>query len=293
VGLGDLGLVEEVRIGAHPGTVTLPDLCGDGTLGAPSGYGPTPPSSQLLEKFDGQWGLLGQDRCYVTAVSVSLRLNPSETTPGSAEFLALRKAFLVWSRLAQEWAAAWSGEPLLDFDSSRDVALHIPVGDKTLIARTPRGRTVIGGTTPLSRAQVVGVLGHASRGERLPVEYRMLLAASDAELGGDLRKAVIDATTGAEVALTLDARDRLAVRGVEPRAIEKELGRVNGLMRAYQLCKREGGSPGVGRKTLQDRLAAVRNRAAHGGENPTPHEAADAIRHARKVVSALRRLPEL
>ncbi|MEN8649058.1 hypothetical protein ABCR94_00005, partial [Streptomyces sp. 21So2-11] len=152
--------------------MTLPILKGDGTLGAPLGYGRQPLPSQLVEKFDGRWGILEPDRCYVTAASASLLLHPQETTPGSAELLTLREAFSEWSRTLEEWAAAWSGELILDFDASQEVALHIPVGEKILIARLPRGRTVIGGTVPLTLAQVIGALNRASRKKRLPVEHR-------------------------------------------------------------------------------------------------------------------------
>lgn len=289
--VGDLGLVKKVRIGTRTVIMAFPVLNGDGTLSAPLSCGRQLPL-RLAEKFDGRWGSLEADRCYVAAASASILLHPEEVVAGSAEFLVLREAFFGWCRTVQEWAAAWSGEPLRDFDSSRDVALHIPLGDTVLIASPPRGRTVIGGTVPLHRDQVIAAFDHASRGQRLPTEHRMLLAARDAELGGDLRKAVIDAATAAEVALSLYVRDHLRAKGVQSALRDEWMSGVNGLTQLYRLCKKLGGTPGIGQDPLSKGLAAARNRAVHGGNNPTRDEVAVAIRQAKTIVRALRSLPE-
>ncbi|WP_432117215.1 hypothetical protein [Streptomyces sp. bgisy032] len=211
----------------------------------------------------------------------------------SEEFISLGKAFFFWFKILQEWTAAWSGAPLGNFDNSHNSAIHIPVGKKYLTASPALMRTIFIEKQPLSRGQLSQALRYASNGENLPVEHRMLLSAADAQLGGDLRRAVIDAATAAEVALASYVAGNLEEKGLGREFIDEMIKDVNGMVNLHALCTRLGGKPVISKGKLTQELANVRNLAAHGGQTPTPHEATVAREHAATIVRALRPLPQL
>ncbi|WP_439678291.1 hypothetical protein [Embleya sp. MST-111070] len=138
-----------------------------------------------------------------------------------------------------------------------------------------------------------GALRRASRGEHLPVEHQLLLSARDAQIGGDFRKAVIDAATAAEVALASYVADHLRTMGLASEFIDEMIKDVNGVVNLHGLCTRLGGEPGVTKNKLTSQLANIRNNAAHGGKIPTSEEVLAAGRHAVTIVHALRSLPEV
>lgn len=221
-----------------------------------------------MKAFEGRWGYRStRHLCYVEAASASLLLHSQEGMHGSKEFTHLAGEFFRWFRTVQEWASAWSGEPLMDFDATHNPAIHIPDGNKYLTGSPAIGRTIFIGARPLSQAQLSGALRRASQGEHLPVEHRMLLSAADARLGGDTRKAVIDAATAAEVALASYIADQLRDRGLQSEFIDEMIKDVNGLANLNVLCTRMGGKPGVSKGKLDKELANVRNRAAHRGRH--------------------------
>jgi hypothetical protein len=289
-----LGLVEHVTIGGHKVTMKLPTLGDDVLLRAPTDHRGRPLPPQILKAFDGQWGYRGSERsCYVALASASLLLYPQEKMHDSEEFNSLSDSFFSWFKAVQEWAAAWSGTPLGNFDNSHNSALHIPSGKEYLTASPVLMRTLFIEKQPLSRVQLSAALRHASHGEHLPLEHRMLLSAKDAQLDGDLRRAVIDAATAAEVALALYVADNLEARGLEREFIDEMIKDVNGVVNLHALCMRLGGKPVISKGKLTQELANVRNLAAHGGQTPTPQETAVAREHAATIVRALRPLPQV
>ncbi|MFE6163856.1 hypothetical protein ACFQ7F_33630 [Streptomyces sp. NPDC056486] len=294
MGVPALGLIERVRIGEHAVTLAFPSLQDDGSLRASSDYRGKPLPEQIAQVAEGRrWGYRSIDHLYyVSYASASLLLDPQEAKPDSPEFGALSKAYFGWFRIVQEWASAWSGQPLGNFDVSHESALHLPARGGYLSASPVQTRTIFIGARPLSRAELIGALRHASRGEQLPVEHRLLLSAHDAQSGGDLRKAVIDAATATEVALGSYVADHLRGRGLKSDFIEEVIEDVNGIANLHKLCTHLGGDPKVSQKRLGQELANVRNRAAHRGALPTPEEATTARGHAQTIVRALRPIPE-
>lgn len=248
----------------------------------------------MVEAFEHRWGYRSSERVYyVTAAAASVLLWPEEEMYDSEEFTNLSKAFFPWFKAAQEWASVWAGMPLGDFDNSHESALHIPDGGRYITGSPARMRTLFVPKQPLSRAQVSGALRRASRGEHLPVEHQMLLSAEDAQLGGDLRKAVIDAATAAEVALASYVADHLRKKDLASEFIDEMIKDVNGVANLHVLCTRLGGEPGVSKNRLTTELADIRNKAAHGGKIPTSREAIVAGKHAVTIVRALRPLPQV
>lgn len=294
VAIDALGLVAPVTIGGHKVTMTFPIL-GDNLMLRPSRTDDSRPlPSQLLRAFEGRWGYKSSERsCYVSAASISLLLPSSEELHDSEDFRSLSDAFWSWFTTVQEWAAAWCGIPLGNFDDSHRSALHIAVGKEYLTSSSALMRTLFIESSPLSRIQLINILRRASRGERLPTEHQLLLSAADAQLDKNLRRAVIDAATAAEVALASYITDALVDRGLEQGFIDEMVKDVNGIANLHALCTRLGGSPGISKNKLTQELANVRNLAAHAGRIPTLQEATVAREHAITIVRALRPLPQL
>jgi hypothetical protein len=286
-----LGLVEKVSIGGHTVHLALPVVGSNGKVGAPTGFRGAPLADQLVKSQQGRWGYRStQSLYYVTAASASFLLLPQEAMHDSPEFNALGAAFFGWFRMVQEWASVWSNEPLGDFDTSHNSAFLIPSGDQNMTGTPVRVGAAFFGTQPLSRAQMSGALRRASRGDRLPVEHRMLLSARESQSGGDLRRAVIDAATAAEVALASYVADHLRSKRLGPEFINEMIKDVNGLVNLHALCTKLGGEPGVSKNKVREELANIRNHAAHAGQIPSADKVDAARKHAEVIVRTLRPL---
>ncbi|MEU8750748.1 hypothetical protein AB0C88_09710 [Streptomyces chartreusis] len=283
-----------MTIGSHKVAMTFPTLGDDGRLCATTDHRGKPLAPQVQTAFESRWGYQSSERsCYVEAASVSLLLHPLEKTLDTEEFNSLSGSFFSWFKIVQEWVAAWTWKPLGNFDNTHNSAIIIPSGGKRIYASPVLMRTLFIERQPVTRPQLSAALRHASRGEHLPVEHRMLLSARDAQLGGDLRRAVIDAATAAEVALASFVADHLAIKGMKRDFIDEMIKDVNGIVNLHALCTRLGGKPAVSKNKVAQELANVRNLAAHGGKTPTPEETATAREHAETIVRELRPLSQV
>ncbi|MGW2402485.1 hypothetical protein ACWCYY_38665 [Kitasatospora sp. NPDC001664] len=287
-----LGLVARASIGEHLVDVAMPVVQADGALAADVDYRGKPVPAVIASRFRGHWGYRSTSRLhYVTAASASLLLHPHEPMAASPELEALAGAFREWFTIVREWASAWSGEPLADFDTSHDAAFHVPAGKTHMTGTKTNLGAVFFGARPLSVEQLLGAFRRASETERIPIEHRLLLTARDARDSNDTRKATIDAATAAEVALGSYITDRLMGTGLSSDFAEEMIKDVNGLVNLHALCTALGGQPGVSKGKTNTELATVRNHAAHRGEEPTPEEAHTAGQHAEIIVRTLRPLP--
>ena len=248
---------------------------------------------EALERdFTNAWGFRSSKHiCYVEAVAIAPLLDPEEDVL-EKPVRDLGNDFFVWFRILQEWACAWSGEPMQDFDPYRPAAVHVVDEQGVIVSNGPRERGVYVWPEPLTRAQVAGAMRRASAGELLPPEHRTLLDAVEAKVGGMFRKAVIDAATAVEVALAGYVIRELVGKGVDTAFIDEVIKGVNGLMNLHSLCTQLGANPGVSKNKLGAQLANVRNRAAHAGIVPSWNEAQTACEHAATIVHAIAPLPE-
>ncbi|QYX80215.1 hypothetical protein [Streptomyces akebiae] len=300
-----LGLALDVTIGEHQVTVTLPVLEGDAQLtplpdrlgrldrlAAPPDVTGAPLPQDLLRAFTDVWGYRSTQRiCYVEAVAISPLLGTEEGKLDGA-VRDLGNDFFTWFRILQEWACAWSGEPMQDFDPTRPSAVHVVNAQGAIIGNGLRQRGVYVWPDPLNSARVAGAMRRASAGEWLPPEHRTLLEAVEAKIGAMPRKAVIDAATSVEVALAGFVTRELTSKGLDATFIEEVIKGVNGLMNLHALCTELGANPGVSKNRLAAQLANVRNRAAHAGAVPTWDEVVAACDHAATIVHAISPLPE-
>lgn len=126
----------------------------------------------------------------------------------------------------------------------------------------------------------------ANRQTRPPEEHLLLRDSRTAAARDDYRKAVIDATTAAEVALAQAIRTRLD-RAPDTDAVERVMRTASGSAGLYDLAVALGVEVGVRRGRLIDQLAAARNSAVHRGVEPTLSEMRNALTTASAIVSTV------
>jgi hypothetical protein len=124
------------------------------------------------------------------------------------------------------------------------------------------------------------VLDRAGSGDAVPSTHLFLRSARQARWRDQRRSAVLDAATAAELALTELLDERLS--SSDPAVVEvvrggaREMGRLVGVLK------------GMGETRLPDNLQRdlinVRNRAIHGGDDPSAAEAGTAIHLATELV---------
>lgn len=292
-----LGIVEQVGLGSHVCKIALPAATSNavGTpLEAPLDYRRKPLAEPMLSSFAGQWGYRASaTMCYISAARISFLLSPTTNVATSDEFRDLGETFLRWFEIVREWAAAWSHEPLRTIGESRGSVLHVPTGGGLMAGTGLRLGSVFIGAAPLTLAQLRSAFRRASRGEHLPVEHRLLLSAQVAQMEGDLRLAVIDAGSAAEVGLASAISEELSHKGVGGEFIERAIVDANGVVGLATLYAALGHTLAVSKNRLASQLAQVRNEAAHGGRMPTRPQAELAVQHANALVQAARPLASL
>src|SRR5690606_21145260 len=116
-------------------------------------------------------------------------------------------------------------------------------------------------------------------------QHRLLLDARTAVFEEDTRRAVIDAGTAAEVAVATAIGDRLRKVGLDTETIDTMVSQANGLIGLVDLFGSLRGDLPESRKRVMNELANPRNRAVHGGEQPTPAETTTALRCAASLVA--------
>lgn len=131
----------------------------------------------------------------------------------------------------------------------------------------------------IGRRSFAAVAALAGKGTQVPKPHVFLRNARLALRRNDLRAAVLEAATAAELALQelLDARLGGADNEVAGaiRQGNRELGRLTKLLGHLEVSLPSG---------LQTGLVDVRNRAIHRGDEPTEEQASEAVRLARAVV---------
>lgn len=289
-----LGSVHAAKIGSHKVTFTLP-VAGSGmSVVAPKDSRGNDLMEPVLREFKGYWGYRSTERLYyISMARASFLLTPTPNIATSKEYGELGSSFFSWFDIVWHWTAAWSGEPLnSQIGDLRNSAFHVPTGDGRMAGTGTSLGGIFLGATPLSRSQVEGAFRRASAGQHLPTEHQLILASQSALLEGDLRRAVIDAGTAVEVALSSAVARELRARKVAPDFIDKVIINANGMAGLLGLYEAVGNRSPVSRNRLNNELAEVRNKAAHGGHIPLETKAQIAIDHASAIVAHAQPLPQ-
>jgi len=142
-----------------------------------------------------------------------------------------------------------------------------------------------------TRIELTDGIRRASENEGLPIEHQMLQSGWDAGVAGDLRRAVIDSGTAAEVSLASFVAAELWARGVPVSAGERIIQQANGVVGLVDLYESLGGNLPVSRRRVMDQLAKPRNDAAHGGQVPDKTAVGNAMTVATSIVRTATPLP--
>jgi hypothetical protein len=133
----------------------------------------------------------------------------------------------------------------------------------------------------------------ADRGEGIPLEHALLLSV-DELLAADRRRAVIDAVSALEVALSSQLTAKMLDRNMPHSAVERILKQANGISGLVSMyTDMSGAALPVSKKRIDNEVADIRNLAVHQAKVPTPEEARAVIRHCREVVNFINPLPYL
>lgn len=136
----------------------------------------------------------------------------------------------------------------------------------------------------LDAHQLQAALDLAARGTQLDAEWLFMRDARSLFNAGEYRRAVIDACTAAELAVTALIDRKFDEDGTSQAERKREFGAHHGISKLKQLHKKRQAS-GQLPKRLVDEVGAPRNRAAHKGASLSRAEAGTAIKTAAEVVS--------
>ncbi len=290
-----LGLSSRMVVAGHQLEIILPTHGNDARFNAPEGrpIAPQHPvrgslTEAVLRRFDDDWGYATAPNSFVVrAVRASFLV--ADERP---EVSSIAHAVPAWFRLVEAWLLAWTaGISRRDLASATDATLIVPSGAGSYGEGARVSMTVIGGAPVAEPGQVTGALTRAGRDESLPLEWEMLVAAQQHLSRGDRRRAVIDAGTASEVALSACIRERLKRGRVSAAFQDLAIKGAGGLAGLVDLYLAEVGTISVSKNRIVDRLANRRNLAAHAGVSATAPEAVEALRLARQVVSDVKPLP--
>lgn len=134
----------------------------------------------------------------------------------------------------------------------------------------------------------------ADQREPLPLAHVLLRDARVAQHHDDGRRAVIDAATASEVALSTWLREHVSTSldTDHARQFMRRRERGGGLMELYDFRVAVGGPvAGMSAELVSDRLAWLRNAVAHAGERPDRERVSAAIDVATALVDELAPLP--
>jgi hypothetical protein len=145
--------------------------------------------------------------------------------------------------------------------------------------------TILTGQRTASTAEITGAFVAASRGEQLPLEHQLFNEAMLYAYRGQNRHAVISACSAAEVALSQEARRRLAAAGRTPKEVKEILKGTAGVVELYRLNASRRKGPVVSIGQVMSGLAGPRNQAVHAGEALDADVARGAIQTARALLA--------
>jgi hypothetical protein len=287
LGLSVNATVGDLTLGIHFPVAGSVDLW---SMAAPEGEG-SDAWTEFAAQKDWRWGHQASHQLYwVEQLGVDLL---SQTGDGS-EVHTTALALEDWLGRFRDWVNARTAFRMIEaLRPSHDSLIHV---------RRPDGQgTYGGGASPLrgsmspcpgaTRIQLTDGIRRASENEGLPIAHQMLQTGWDAAIAGDLRRAVIDSGTAAEVSLASSVAAELSARGLAISASERIIQQANGVVGLVDLYESLGGNLYVSRRRVMDQLAKPRNDAAHGGQAPDKTGVENAMTVATSIVRTATPLP--
>jgi hypothetical protein len=319
-----LGQTFKSSINAHPVEITMPTIAEAGEH--PSGYsGPLigpPPWKHLPEHHDWSrvfsseredplvaWGgvgvfsnadpIAGPGVAWMHRMRLAFEADGSDWDIAENVGVPIQRGLKAWWECIEAWASAAVGWPL--WPISRQIVRHEAQvwgpGEDGTVRMWPETRpgiaiganTATRGFNPQQVQRLLTIAGDSTGPLMPPVEWELINDARAAIEVGHHRRAVIEAGTAAELALTGLIQQVLSE--VQPPGVPKALlDRYKTLGSLAELYGR------LGRELPKDFHRAVvnpRNDATHDGYKPTENQARDAVIASAEIVRRLLPLTDL
>ncbi|MFF1553342.1 hypothetical protein ACFVX3_20175 [Rhodococcus erythropolis] len=184
-----------------------------------------------------------------------------------------------WGRFST-WVAILTGQDPREYQRTTAPTRHEPIWTWVDGESKRRGQSVseeaprrMREFDPLDEATMAACMKLAGQGDEPPAEWMFIRDARSAVTSGDYRRAVIDAGTAAELAITELLDQHLSV--VDPTIADALLTRARALEQRSNLMKELGA--GTEPKGFTKDLKSPRNIAAHKGDAPSKEVAVRAI----------------
>lgn len=274
-----------MKIGSLSSRITLPHS--DGNDEWPKLRAVMSESNPLYRLVAGieDWGNQFNDSWELHGALVSLLVTPGMHPRDSREIVEFRESFAPWFFCARRWVSGKLGTPANGAIRSRRTSIdgvlsdgsHWGVGGGTAVVITPGRRGATG-------AELDAAFQHAAAGDELPIQHDLLLEAHTALFSDDLRRAVVDAATAAEVVLAQWIRRCLEERGLNSDEALSVTNEANGIAELYRLSNALGLCVTPSKNQVIDRIARPRNLAVHAGEGPSHETARKAFDCAQIIV---------
>lgn len=198
-----------------------------------------------------------------------------------------------WYDVARQWFEIWTPQDLVNRELHADSEGQLWLDNENGAVQMLTGwHEPMGPVLLLAEAQVLTIKAvesafhRASAGEVPPLEW---LLCMNAERNKDRRQAVIEAASAAEVAAQKAFAEKLG-RGVPDEIVQLLIGQANGLVGLTNVVR--GLGVNVPSKTkIQEKLAKIRNDAAHGGVTPDEEKYREALAVARDIIRAASPMP--
>lgn len=293
-----LGRRFSARIGGQPVQLMFPVATGEQALGPDSKTAPSLPD--VLGRLPTDWGHLrskdektGYATYAVSSVRTSFLVSDIDVpgTSGYVELDSIAEDYMAWWSTVNAWLSAWHEMPSQLPDPSEESLIHV-------VNRTGgvAGTGVIGLLTIVDEPaatidQITGAIRRSTRGQRISLAHQLILSSRNAIWSHDYRLAAIDAGSAAEVALASAIRQKLMRHHVKRTYVEAAIEDANGVIGLYDQYVELIGALPVSKGAAMNKLALVRNSAAHAGKTPTETEARDSLNLSSALVNSADPLP--
>lgn len=281
-----LGQSFEAKIGPVNTRMTFPQFDGndDGWPQLRFAASESNPLHPLVGGID-DWGNRFNDSWELYGALVTFLVTPGVHPRDTAEVAKFTESFSPWFLAARRWVLGKLGTPASGARRSHQISIQgvLPDGSRwgagggSTVMITPGRR----GVTSL---ELDAAFHRASAGEALPIQHDLLLDAHTALFSGDLRRAVVDSATAAEVVLAQWIQRCLEERGLAPGEALSVTDEANGIAELYRLSSALGLRVTPSKNQVIDRIARPRNLAVHIGEEPTHETARKAFNCAQTIV---------
>lgn len=206
----------------------------------------------------------------------------------------LRRAWIPWYEVVQDWLAAWTGLLREQWGEG----LPEPVVSALAEMKGLSGLVSIGSSLgshgpqrAASAAEIRAAFVCAGQDRQIPPQWALLVRSRSAHFQHRYRDCVIDACTASESSISGWIKATLTGRSIPVEAQEVITRRTNGIVGLAEVAASLGLALPKNRNAISNDLARPRNRAVHAGAVLDVDSATKAFRLANAIVEKVAPMP--